>query len=201
MSTLKDYSIYNSVNQLLHLRQYGFFVLLSQVRNILSSEESMKDRNGKIISDHPNFFNTITNLRYSILFHHDASNSSKLLSNQVQNSLSVEPNDISKSLPITKKNIFFCEKMNDISQYSQISQMNQRSLLSISQDERIKDVLSYLLNPDTKSNNNLDDNDVELRSHCSTCTFNSIQSFDSFPSMNKCLNFSILKIIIFSQVF
>ena len=81
--------------------------------------------------------------------------------------------------------------MNDISQYSQISQMNQRSLLSISQDERIKDVLSYLLNPDTESNNNLNDNDVELRSHSSTCTYKSIQSFDSLPNNYKasnCLN-------------
>ena len=83
-----------------------FFISLSQVRNILNSEDSMKDNHGNVITDLPNLFNTITNLRYSILFHHDASNSTKLLSTQVQNSLSVEPNDVCKSLRRTSKNVF-----------------------------------------------------------------------------------------------
>ena len=92
----------------------------------------MKDNHGNVITDLPNLFNTITNLQYSILFNHDAFNSTKLLSTQAQNSLSVEPNDVSKSLRRTPKNVFFCDQSNDISQFSQISQMNQRSLLSIS---------------------------------------------------------------------
>ena len=55
MKDLKDYSIFNSVNQSLHFRRYGFFVSLAQVKNIVQSDNYICGANGNVIVDLPNF--------------------------------------------------------------------------------------------------------------------------------------------------
>ena len=86
------------------MKRYGFFVSLAQVQNILSNISTMTDSNGNPVLDLPNYLKTVSNLRYSTLFHHRFKSQSKYLCNEVQTTINaLEPDDISRDISQGKK--------------------------------------------------------------------------------------------------
>ena len=148
MKTLTDFSIFHTTNQTLHYKRFGFFVSLSQVRDIVNQNESITDADGNVIYDLPIFLKSVSNLRYSILYHHGTHSEENYLTPRVQQAISMEPNDISKDLVDFRKS----------NKQSQISteRNNYSSLEILSPDEadfsNIKKEEQFFCDPSTELN-------------------------------------------------
>ena len=86
------------MNQSLHFCRYGFFASLDQVKQIVQAENYIFDSNGNIIVDIPNFLKSVTNLSYSILYHHGINWEEKYITKNIQASFSLEPQNISNDI-------------------------------------------------------------------------------------------------------
>ena len=80
------------------MKRYGYFMSLSQVRGIVSSNDTIEDTEGNLIIDLPNFFRTVSNLRFSVLFHYGPNSEKQYLNSRAQLALSYEPNDVNRSI-------------------------------------------------------------------------------------------------------
>ena len=100
--------------------------------------------------DLPNFLKTVSNLRYSILYHHGQTSQKQFLTKDIQASLSLEPNDISKDINKIKQqnqsngeDIYY-HPTTDINQFTPLCQFTQTSFDKVHGDEIIVNVLKYL---------------------------------------------------------
>ena len=80
------------------MKRYGYFMSLSQVRGIVSSNDTIEDAEGNLIIDLLNFFRTVSNLRFSVLFHHGPNSEKQYLNSRAQLAISYEPNDVNQSI-------------------------------------------------------------------------------------------------------
>ena len=175
------YCIYNSLNRSKHLHKYGFFMSLDQIRDIVKRNISVTDNKGELITDLPTFLKTVSNLRYSILYHNAASSVSQYLSKRIQDAISTEPNDIQKDLKTCRKKQkelgekYYYAPSTQVNKFSPISDFNNQSFDALSQDDRILDVLEYL-----------DTDESELQ-HSSKESFSFIDLDEKYKK-SQCLN-------------
>lgn len=96
---------------------------------MVDQKESITDDEGNVIVYLPTFLSSVSNLRYSILYHHGPKSKESYLSSRVQHALSLEPNDITKDLNN------FCSQTTSQSHKTQDPNMTSLQILSDSDSE------------------------------------------------------------------